>query len=456
MPVMQSRASAGSHAVCEPKLTVIPGSARWAALRCGRYGLRGVVNRDRGRHTKTIRSAKNGAIVGPRDEVATHREDHSVRLGDGREHVFQGARRGIQNSSASVLITQSAPYSVAARRAISCPPRSVTHLAVHRDAQAGRHLGRSDSRISVVPSRRLMVGGDDEVDAGIQMVRRAVRRRCRPRRERPRSGRASPRGVLRESAVIEAARHGAGCRPSTLTRAQASASSNTAGSDMSELGSIGATVRRERRRSPGAARTCRGDARPTRATLRSVPVDGGVVQSDPIPHCVWAPLASDAAAREPRSARRLCSQPVHVFRYLRHDCARDRNGKCSTSSGYHVRSTASSSPKTWCPPPFCISTRGLPRCATFTTSRNGRGRIVDRSCERQPSRHLLDEPSVVVQRRDEVVLEPVDDAVTVRYRPQRLFQRIEPRGHQNSSASLLITQSAACSLEREARHARLP
>ena len=69
---------------------------------------------------------------------------------------FSDPPRGHQNSSASVLITQSAPYSVAARRAMR-----VTHSPWRSPRPARGSGGRCpsrayDSRISVVPSWELL------------------------------------------------------------------------------------------------------------------------------------------------------------------------------------------------------------------------------------------------------------------------------------------------------------
>ena len=99
--------------------------------------------------------------------------------------------RGHQNSSASPLITQSAPCSVAARRAIR-----VTHSRWRNGPSGSR--SSADAAVALVPREdflrpvgRRMVGDDHLVDARPRSGRRDAARRCRARRGRAGSSRSS-------------------------------------------------------------------------------------------------------------------------------------------------------------------------------------------------------------------------------------------------------------------------
>ena len=145
------------------------GTARCTDFRCV---LSGCGWKDGVRYRTVIRSAKNGSpTVGTGDEVAPGSAHDAEAAGDCFEHVLQALSSGHQNSSASALITQSAPKSVAASRAMR-----VTHSVWRRSSPGSRMrwstpsdaLALEDLRRAV---DRPVVGGDDEVDAGAQMVR---------------------------------------------------------------------------------------------------------------------------------------------------------------------------------------------------------------------------------------------------------------------------------------------
>ncbi len=76
-----------------------------------------------------------------------------------------------------------------------------------------------------------------------------------------------------------------------------------------------------------------------------------------------------------------------------------------------------------------------------------RRRIVDRRRVREPDGHPLRRTTRSPARRGAKFRdEPAHDPVARRHRAQDVLQREPPRGHQNSSASLLMTQSAPCSV----------
>ena len=85
------------------------------------------------------------------------------------------------------------------------------------------------------------------------------------------------------------------------------------------------------------------------------------------------------------------------------------------------------------------------RCTTFRYGRHGLAGIVDRGRGDEPQRHPLLERPPVVGNGDEMPHERLRDPVPPRTASSTSGSE-PPRGHQNSSASPLITQSAACSV----------
>ena len=84
-------------------------------------------------------------------------------------------------------------------------------------------------------------------------------------------------------------------------------------------------------------------------------------------------------------------------------------------------------------------------------------RLVARiSGRRKANGHALREERLVVGSGQEVPPAPPDDAVTRSGTVARTSFSEPPRGHQNSSASALSTQSAPCSVGGEPRHPRHP
>ena len=74
-----------------------------------RAGSRQIVGAARGTTYVRASAPRTDRRLGTRDKVPTEREDDAVRLGIDASTSFRAPRLGIQNSSASVLMTQSAP-----------------------------------------------------------------------------------------------------------------------------------------------------------------------------------------------------------------------------------------------------------------------------------------------------------------------------------------------------------
>ena len=100
-----------------PRVTRISGCPRWTILRIGLYRDAGSLIGASAEKRTVIRSA-NCPSPGLGQNTRRNAPTVPYRGGTARSTSASDAPRGHQNSSASELITQSAPYSVAARRAM--------------------------------------------------------------------------------------------------------------------------------------------------------------------------------------------------------------------------------------------------------------------------------------------------------------------------------------------------
>ena len=165
-----------------------------------------------------------------------------------------------------------------------------------------------------------------------------------------------------------------------------------------------------------ARRRQRRPRRPSRATAAS---------------CAAEPMCS-ALARPAARASGTCPP----------SCAALRSGKWSTSNGSHSRMSGSAAPtRRGCP--ALTTTSGCARCAIFTCAWYG---LVRSAAGRHADGHALGERLAVVRRRTKLPPQAADDAEARRDRRERRRGATPSRGHQNSSASPLITQSAPCSV----------
>ena len=163
---------------CVPQVTrgavgaVADGDARvgsMADLQMRTIGTRGVVDRDRWRDPYCHPLDEGDVILRERGEVSTEGEDHSVRLRDRREEPLERraarhpelVRVGIDHPVGGVL-GGCEPRHV-------CPPWTVVHLALHRDAAQVPIADESLEDVGCAVDR-LVVGRDHEVDTGVQVV----------------------------------------------------------------------------------------------------------------------------------------------------------------------------------------------------------------------------------------------------------------------------------------------
>ena len=153
---------------------------------------RRVVERCRRGHPHDHALGEGGLIVGSGCKVEAQPEHDPVRLRHGREYVLQHpAARHPELVRVRVYHPVGAVLHGREPRHVR-PPRAVAHLALDRDppevALAGVPL--EDLRRAV---HRLVIGRNDEVDARVPGGTRSGRQRCRPRRARRASARASCR-----------------------------------------------------------------------------------------------------------------------------------------------------------------------------------------------------------------------------------------------------------------------
>ena len=262
-------------------------------------------------------------VLGPRDERAPEALHDAVLLRDRSQHFLERAaarppefiRVCIDDPVRAVLGRREPRHARA--------PLAVVHLARTRGFRGADRRARI-ARGSRSYRRRLMVGCDDEVDPGVEVVRELVvddirlvaRRRASQQsfigrepygRDDPQAGKPDVR--CRRAIVVVARPR----PPRTPGRGVGWSSKN-------------GRARRRAAPSPRARSASRRRVSIARLPVRDPLRTAAFVERERS-HMRIGLVGAAVCCALARSARRFACQPVHVFSYLRAHCSRERSGK---------------------------------------------------------------------------------------------------------------------------------